>query len=571
MDSLQEKELIQTYREMDKRCVLLSFSLYGGGDENDLEQRHYLVPTKEMQEKLRKDWEEVNRAVKELTAPSLKFETLKSHFSDFLADVKLGIEGLMDDPSGPFSSIIWGYGDIFRKSRKEPDVKAAQLVSMFDQMDGLWEGTKLWAKDCSQGSIRSSIKMFDGMTEELNWYLERFDTLIPDASEKALKELKASMEKAAENFSAYAKELAGWLAPTKEGTAVQIPDSEKTVKMDEQKYRDLLQYHYGVDLDTIIGWGDREVEKTRNKCFSIAKKLAKDYGEPEPKTMVDINNLLMKYAGPCDSPEEMIERANRYLRRTRALAHEYVRLPKDEDCCCVPIPYRLRDSYPWGGYEGGDASGRPIRGQMFLNVYNYKNVSDGWIKINALHESYPGHHVQYVKRITDPMPETIKIGAKAIAIMEGMCLRTEHAFEFLYGEDPFYPLFAAYRRHHTSVRIKVDLMLFYYGKTIEEAVQTYMDELGFDHVSARGQVQAQENSPGYFTCYYYGMKTICDWEKQYGYSKKDYTELLFSVGNLSLSNFENILKMDPEERRSYLNDFGSLLDKPETFEYEDED
>ena len=196
---------------------------------------------------------------------------------------------------------------------------------------------------------------------------------------------------------------------------------------------------------------------------------------------------------------------------------------------------------------------------MFLNIYNYKNVTDGWIKINALHEAYPGHHVQYVRSLTDPMPETVKIGAKSVAIMEGMCLRTERAFEFIYGEDPFYPLFVAYRRHHTSVRIKVDLMLFYYGKTVEEAVQTYMEELGFDRTSARGQVLSQEITPGYFTCYYYGMKKICDWEKQYGYSKKDYTELLFSVGNISLDNFERILKMDPRERESYLGDFGSLL------------
>jgi len=234
-------------------------------------------------------------------------------------------------------------------------------------------------------------------------------------------------------------------------------------------------------------------------------------------------------------------------------------MPEDEDCRCVPVPYRIRESYPWGGYEGGDASAKPIRGQMFLNVSNYKNVTDGWIKINASHEAYPGHHVQFVRRITDPMPETVKMGAKSVALMEGMCLRTERAFEFIYGEDPFYPLFVAYRRHHTSVRIKVDLLLFYEGKTIEDAVQTYMQELGFDRTSARGQVLSQEITPGYFTCYYYGMKKICDWEKEYGYNKKDYTELLFSVGNISLANFERILKMDEAERYSYLHDFKGML------------
>ena len=90
----------------------------------------------------------------------------------------------------------------------------------------------------------------------------------------------------------------------------------------------------------------------------------------------------------------MFERANEYLKRTRALAHEYVNLPEDESCLCVEISDSCKDSYPWGGYEGGDFTVRPIRGQMFLNNYNYQNVTDGWIKLNALHEAYPGHHVQ---------------------------------------------------------------------------------------------------------------------------------------------------------------------------------
>ena len=75
---------------------------------------------------------------------------------------------------------------------------------------------------------------------------------------------------------------------------------------------------------------------------------------------------------------------------------------------------------------------------MFLNTYNYKNVTDGWIKLNSLHEAYPGHHVQYVRAAVDETPETVKIGAKLVPLLEGTCLRTERAFEFLFGEDPFF-------------------------------------------------------------------------------------------------------------------------------------
>ena len=56
---------------------------------------------------------------------------------------------------------------------------------------------------------------------------------------------------------------------------------------------------------------------------------------------------------------------------------------------------------------------------MFLNQYNYNNITDGWIKLNAMHESYPGHHVQYVRSAIDATPDTVKLGAKNVPILEG--------------------------------------------------------------------------------------------------------------------------------------------------------
>ena len=64
---------------------------------------------------------------------------------------------------------------------------------------------------------------------------------------------------------------------------------------------------------------------------------------------------------------------------------------------------------------------------------------------------------------------------------------------------------------------------------------------------------------GYFNCYYYGMKKLADWEKAYGYNKADFTELLLSPGRVSLNSFEKMLKLSEEDRKSLLNDFGSLL------------
>lgn len=133
--------------------------------------------------------------------------------------------------------------------------------------------------------------------------------------------------------------------------------------------------------------------------------------------------------------------------------------------------------------------------------------------MNTIHEAYPGHHVQFVRAELDPIPETVKIGAKSVPITEGTAHRSERVFEFVFSEYQFCPLFVAYRRHHTWVRIKADLLIRYFGRPIGDAVQLYVDGLGFDRDTARDQVKAQEGQQGYFTTYYYGMKKLCDWEK----------------------------------------------------------
>lgn len=88
-------------------------------------------------------------------------------------------------------------------------------------------------------------------------------------------------------------------------------DLKQTVKMDEELYRTILQKQMGVSLDELLSWYQEEIEKTRADVFDIAGRL--DIPEPAPTTMEEINEILFKYEGPCDTPEEMLARANEYL------------------------------------------------------------------------------------------------------------------------------------------------------------------------------------------------------------------------------------------------------------------
>lgn len=548
---MQYNLLTMKYRELDRDCALLHYRLHSHAPY----EMELLVPTHTIMNQLWEQWNSLKNQIDNLDAPDRVFQLVKNHLKDFLDSLAFTMQDLEKHPEQMLLDFQYLLQEIVRCDCRPDEVRCDFLVHRLQQFRENQQTFLQLMKEKNAAEEQSMLsRSLKKARLEIIRELGHLQEYFPAFSTKQMHQLQTALKE----FASQLEEMAAALSTEYISSNDLLNDDlNKTVKMNADDYRSLLKDKLGVSLDELLNWHNGEMEKTRTEVFEIASRL--DIPEPLPRTMQEVSDTLFRYAGPCESADEMYTRAANYLKRTRAIAHEYTWLPDDETCVCVPLPECYKDSYPWGGYEGGDFRKRPFKGQMFLNQYNYKNITDGWIKMNTMHEAYPGHHVQYVRAATDTMPETVKIGAKNIPIDEGTCLRTERAFTFIFAEDPFFPLFVALRRHHTSVRIYVDLMLFYFGATIRDAVEIYEKELGFDRVTARAQVQAHQNSPGYFTCYYYGMKKICDWEQKYGYSKWDYTELLFAAGRISMENLAYLTSFEPEEQQRYFKDFCSLL------------
>ena len=549
---MYNEELTRQYRELDRDIIL--FQGY------DRKEKDLVIETPLTKEETLGRFQALCERARSIEAPDAVYEIIKSHLNDYLDGLRDHVEGQYRNPAGRLLSCTWGFSSLMRTDRRDLQERFDDFLLRAENQRTIWRTVQPFLKDVETETMAGFASGLSSTMQDLRWISEEVPDWFTPLGEEAVRQAQQAL-------LTLANDMAGWQAWIREelltGPAVkaeELPDDQRTVKLEAEEYRRILHDELGVELDELLSWYESEIEKTRAEVLESAAKAIRESGveEPLPQTVGEANDLLWKYAGPCDSPEEMYARARNYLKRTRALAHEFVNLPEDENCLCLKVPSELRVSYPWGGYENGDVHQQPIIGQMFLNQYNYKEITDGWIKMNCLHETYPGHHVQFVRGITDPLPETLKRGAKYIPLIEGVAHRTERAFEWIYAEDPWFPLFVSYRRHHTSVRIKADLMLFYFGNTVEEATRLYMDELGFARGVARGQVQSQMNTPGYFTCYYYGMKKLCDWEKEFGYNKKDYTELLFSIGNMSMENVRRYLELTEEDKLRFRTEFKSL-------------
>lgn len=545
-------KLINQYRLLDKELALYSYKL----KSERISENEMFIPDISNKNSLEKELAKLKNKVQNIEKPDEVFSLLNGHFMDFITGQELLLESLYSRPMKHISTFINTFNDLMRKDSR-PDVQRAELLLLrYSKADEIWESIKIWISGVSELYLKEFIDMCNLFINLTKAEIEKIPVYLPNLNEKQLEEVTKAIRALSVKMEIWIQYIKTLMA-SKGMAGLQETLDTDSVQLSESYYRSVLSDELGVSLDELLSWYDTEMENTRNEVFEIANRIKTV--DPVPKTLEGIKNLLIKYAGPCSTPEEMFRRGNEYIKRSKAACKGYVLLPDNEECDIIEIPMHFRFTHPWGGYNGGCVLRRPLRGQMFLNNYNFKAITDGWIKMNTVHEAYPGHHVQFVKAMMGTIPETAKIGAKLVPLLEGTAHRSERVFEFIFEEDQFYPLFIAYRRHHTAVRIKADLLMRYFGRSIGEVVKLYMDELGFDRGSARAQIRDQEVKQGYFTCYYYGMKKICDWEKMYGYDDKSYTELLFSVGRIGLNSFERFIRLNDTDKYRYLSDFPSLL------------
>ncbi len=564
MNQTPQKNLTELYREFDARCAREAHKL---SSRKEYEETPF-IPSPGAKDKAKRAFSALLCETGGLPAPDGACSLLRDHFAEFLKAGLSDIETTFNRPSR-FVAGLTDYVDFLgRQDSRDAPERARLAVKRIATAEELWDGVrslmpgagpaglKGLEEACSKLSViakqaRENVpceykRLPASLAKELGQALVRLQQLSLNWGGEVSAAIQAAADQA-EPVSSLRRESSG-------SDQSSMVDADK---VDPDAYRAILSEELGINLDELLAWHEDEVRSTREDVFKALNRI--NLGQASvPEDMAGVVEILNRFAGPCGTPAEMFARMRSYLDRAQRACREFVRLP-EESVKVVPTPRQYRDSYPWGGYGGGCPKRRPLLGEVFLNDGNYRAITDGWIKVNAVHECYPGHHVQWVRATLDPLPETIKMGARGVPLLEGACVRTERLMEPVFPEDPFYPLFVAYRRHHTATRIKADLYLQYFGRPAEDAVDLYVEEMGFDPKTARGQVKAQQLMIGYFNCYYYGLKRITDLQARFGLDDKAFTETIFGLPHVSLATLEKFLTLSAVDKERVLADFPSFL------------
>lgn len=550
-------EVRQAYADFDREAATEAYrSMSGHGFE-----AHAVIPSFQAKEQQKSIFAELARRAEGLPTPDPMYEILKEHLMQFL----LGRVSLVDTtyarPARFIGSQTRIVDYISRQDSRPAEERLDVLNKRLDQMDAVWAGVRSVWGQVPREAVADIGRACEVLAKVSSNVRARIPQYYAFASQSAMDLLARRLEDLAEKSMRWRAEAeAESRNPAHDDGQAHI--SHDTVSTDtvspgrpadevigesaRLRYKTILRDELGVSLDELLDWHESEIAGTRAELLEAARQT----GLRKVEELSDAFEILNQHGGPCDSIEEMFARMERYVADARAACRDgYVDLPH-EMCLVMPTPEQTRDDFPWGGYGAGCWRRRPLVGEVFLNETNYKAVTDGWLKMMAIHECYPGHHAQFVRTTVDSLPETVKIGSRYIPLLEGTAHRSERMMEWIF-DDPAFPLFVRLRRHHTAVRIKADLYLHYFGRPVDDAMELYMKELGFDRGSARGQVRYQERNPGYMTCYYYGMKRLADLQSRSGLDDKAFTQELFNVGHLSLDGFAKYLALSEADKQRF--------------------
>ena len=193
-------------------------------------------------------------------------------------------------------------------------------------------------------------------------------------------------------------------------------------------------------------------------------------------------------------------------------------VPPGERLDMVLTPPNLRQTYAYGGYSSPapfeptqvgrffvtpvEEGWTPEQVESKLRGHNY-----GWITVVALHEGYPGHHLQYVRAAKQKSVLRKVYGSEVFG--EGWGLYAE---ELMY-QNGFYPtplarLTQLRMRLWRAARVIIDPSIHTGKMTYDEAVSFFVDSVALERSDAVAEVTRYTTWPTQAVSYIVGMQSI---------------------------------------------------------------
>ncbi|MFX0016914.1 MAG: DUF885 domain-containing protein [Promethearchaeota archaeon] len=287
-----------------------------------------------------------------------------------------------------------------------------------------------------------------------------------------------------------------------------LPRAHHNWAIGSQKFGRLLELRkLGKSPDEILKIGEKALADTKKELEELAKKLYPG------KSVNEVREILKENHPPTfemvlEHVRELTQDAREFIRKENLMT-----IPEGEELQVLPTPSFLIPIIPFAAYNSpekfsDDQIGQyivtPIEGrEEMLKEHSYASC-----KNTAVHEGYPGHHLQLTAANLQPnLIRTIVQGNETVEGWAHYCEQLMAEKGFLGKEEVFIQLVDQLWR---AVRIIVDVKLHTGRMTFEEAKDFMIEEIGMDKHAVLAELKRYTFTPGYQLSYLYGKFLLLD-------------------------------------------------------------
>ena len=349
-----------------------------------------------------------------------------------------------------------------------------------------------------------------------------FSGLLPALAAQAAPELEDDLteagQAATEAIQAYTDFLENEVAPAAAG------DFAAGEELFNEKLREEHLVAYDADELLEIGW--EQFRETEAQMEALAEEIDPDKSVKE--LLEEAKDDHPTAEGLLDAYEEAMDAARQYV-----IDHDIVSIPEGETLTIVETPTYLRPIIPYAAYmppgilseeqEGiflvtpvdpaadEEEKEEKLRGHYFAKL-----------PITALHEAYPGHHLQLVWSNRQEQVARRMGSFLSTLFIEGWAFYCEELMEQLgYIDDPIQRLGRLSDQLWRAGRIIIDASLHTKGMSVDEAVAFLVEKCRLEPGDARAEVRRYTSTPTQPQSYLMGKLAILDLVEDYRSANPD--------------------------------------------------
>jgi uncharacterized protein (DUF885 family) len=343
------------------------------------------------------------------------------------------------------------------------------------------------------------------------------EAALPGAADKA--RIAAALKGAKDAYAAYTKFL------TKEV----LPASNGNFAAGKDLFEFLLHENYFLQEDSkaIEETGKRLLTRTIADLDETAKRI-----DPKTAAASGWSGVVEKVKGHHPKASELlasyrgeVERARKFLVDKDAVA-----FPAGDDCSVIDTPIFLRSTVGSAAYDQPPPFDAVTKGFFFVTPVDLKlsakkqeemlRESDHGDQVDtAVHEAYPGHHLQLSFARTHT--SSIRKATGPAIFAEGWALYSEELMSelgYYTDEERLMQLEWTLVR---AARVVIDVGLHTHGMTFDEAVKILTDDVHLGRQLALSEVRRYSMNPTQPLAYLIGREQIFALRERYKAREKD--------------------------------------------------